>query len=88
MLPYAKQLEYKQQEAEQNLRRIGKLDGFLMMPIIGATQTRQYRNKLEFTASNKEFLAQPAAKKITPLKSRSLFPPTQLAFMFPEFLIK
>jgi len=63
MLPYEKQLEYKQQEAEQNFRRIGKLDGFKMMPIIGATQTRQYRNKLEFTASNKEFLPIPIQKK-------------------------
>lgn len=56
MLPYKKQLEYKEQEATQNLRRIGKLIDPLILPIIGAKETVQYRNKLEFTCSNKRFL--------------------------------
>lgn len=57
MLPYAKQLQYKQQEAEQNLKRIGKLTDVPILPIVGAKETREYRNKLEFTASNKRFLS-------------------------------
>ena len=56
MLPYEKQLEYKQQEAIQNLKRIGKLDEFEILPIAGAPETVHYRNKLEFTFSNKRFL--------------------------------
>ncbi len=56
MLPYAKQLEFKQQEAEQNLRRIGKIDLPEVLPIIGSDDTVFYRNKLEFTFSNKRFL--------------------------------
>lgn len=56
MLPYAKQLQYKQQEAEQNLKRIGKLPLPEILPIIGADETILYRNKLEFTFSNKRFL--------------------------------
>ncbi len=56
MLPYEKQLEYKQQEAEQNLKRIGKIDIPEIMPIIGSEKTTQYRNKLEFTFSNKRYL--------------------------------
>jgi len=56
MLPYHKQLEYKQQEAEQNLRRIGKVDLLGVQPIIGADETVYYRNKLEFTFSNKRYL--------------------------------
>src|SRR5690606_7442522 len=49
MLPYEKQLQYKQQEAEQNLKRIGKLtDQTEFLPILGAAETRYYRNKLEF----------------------------------------
>jgi 23S rRNA (uracil1939-C5)-methyltransferase len=56
MLPYEKQLQYKQQEAEQNLRRIGKVDLPEIMPIIGSSDTTHYRNKLEFTFSNKRFL--------------------------------
>ncbi len=56
MLPYVKQLQYKQQEAEQNLIRIGKVTDAVMLPIIGADEQRFYRNKLEFTFSNKRYL--------------------------------
>ena len=56
MLPYAKQLQYKQQEVEQNLRRIGKVDLPEILPIVGAGDTVHYRNKLEFTFSNKRYL--------------------------------
>ncbi len=58
MLPYAKQLQYKQQEAEQNLLRIGKITGAEMLPIAGADKQVYYRNKLEFTFSNKRFLTE------------------------------
>ncbi len=63
MLPYAKQLQYKQQEAEQNLRRIGKIDMPQILPIIGADDTVHYRNKLEFTFSNKEYYPAPPPPK-------------------------
>ena len=56
MLPYEKQLQYKQQEAEQNLIRIGKVSGAEMLPIAGADERVYYRNKLEFTFSNKRYL--------------------------------
>ena len=56
MLPYEKQLQYKQQEVEQNLRRIGKIDLPEILPIIGGDETEHYRNKLEFTFSNKRYL--------------------------------
>ena len=56
MLPYEKQLQYKQQEAEQNLRRIGKVTDAEFLPIAGADETVYYRNKLEFTFSNKKYL--------------------------------
>jgi 23S rRNA (uracil1939-C5)-methyltransferase len=56
MLPYHLQLAYKQQEAAQNLRRIGKIDLPEILPIIGADATVDYRNKLEFTFSNKRYL--------------------------------
>jgi len=58
MLPYAKQLQYKQQEAEQNLRRIGKVELPEIMPIIGGEEIIHYRNKLEFTFSNKRYLTE------------------------------
>jgi 23S rRNA (uracil1939-C5)-methyltransferase len=56
MLPYKKQLEYKQQEATENLKRIGKVELATVMPIIGADDDKYYRNKLEFTFSNKRYL--------------------------------
>ena len=58
MLPYKKQLQYKEQEALQNLKRIGKLELPEIYPIIGADDTKHYRNKLEFTFSNKRFLTE------------------------------
>ncbi len=63
MLPYPKQLQYKQQEVEQNLRRIGKIELPEILPIIGADDTVHYRNKLEFTFSNKEYFPAPPPRK-------------------------
>ncbi len=56
MLPYAEQLKYKQREVEQQLKRIGKLEIPDLLPIIGSDATTHYRNKLEFTFSNKRYL--------------------------------
>ncbi len=56
MLPYAKQLQYKQQEAEQNLKRISKVQLPEILTIIGGDDTIHYRNKLEFSFSNKRYL--------------------------------
>ncbi|HUS01439.1 MAG TPA: 23S rRNA (uracil(1939)-C(5))-methyltransferase RlmD [Chitinophagaceae bacterium] len=56
MLPYEKQLQYKQQEAEQVLKRIGKVELPGILPIIGSDKTVHYRNKLEFTFSNRRYL--------------------------------
>ena len=55
-LPYEKQLEFKQQEIIDNLQRIGKVKLKNVHPIIGSQQQLFYRNKLEFTFSNKRFL--------------------------------
>ena len=56
MLPYAQQLQYKQQQVTDNLKRIGKVELPEIMPIIGAEHTTRYRNKMEYTFSNKRFL--------------------------------
>ena len=71
MLPYQKQLQYKQQEAEQNLARIGKITGAVMMPIVGADEQVYYRNKLEFTFSNKRYLTQDeiTQEEVVPLQN-------------------
>ncbi|MDD6356817.1 MAG: 23S rRNA (uracil(1939)-C(5))-methyltransferase RlmD [Bacteroidales bacterium] len=55
-LPYEKQIAYKQQQVADNLTRIGHLDLPEISPIIGSDKTQFYRNKLEFTFSNKRWL--------------------------------
>jgi 23S rRNA (uracil1939-C5)-methyltransferase len=55
MLPYEKQLQYKQRQVRDNLQRIGKVALPEIMPIIGATDTKYYRNKLEYTFGTIEF---------------------------------
>jgi len=57
MLPYQKQLAYKQQQVADNLQRIGKVDLPPIQPIAGAKQTTLYRNKMEYTFANKRFLS-------------------------------
>jgi 23S rRNA (uracil1939-C5)-methyltransferase len=56
MLPYEKQLLYKQRQVEETLKRIGKIALPSSQPIIGAAETRYYRNKIEYTFGNKRFL--------------------------------
>jgi 23S rRNA (uracil1939-C5)-methyltransferase len=63
MLPYEKQLIYKQQEVEQHLKRIGKVALPQIEPILGCEDTRYYRNKLEFTCSNRRYLLPSEVKK-------------------------
>lgn len=57
MLPYELQLKYKEQEVRDVFRK-EKFDPSLVMPIIGAAQTTAYRNKLEFTFSNKRYFTE------------------------------
>ncbi|MBS1653209.1 MAG: 23S rRNA (uracil(1939)-C(5))-methyltransferase RlmD [Bacteroidetes bacterium] len=56
MLPYEKQSKYKEQQVKDNLQRIGKVNLPEILPIIGAADTKYYRNKLEYTFGNKRFL--------------------------------
>ncbi len=56
MLPYPEQLAFKQQQVIDNLTRIGKVELPEIYPILGSEKTVFYRNKLEFTFSNKKWL--------------------------------
>lgn len=56
ILPYEEQLRYKQKQVEDNLTRIGKIDLPKIKPILGSEKTTFYRNKLEYTFSNKKWL--------------------------------
>ena len=56
ILPYSEQLKYKQKQVTDNLTRIGKVELPKISPILGSEKTEFYRNKLEFTFSNKKWL--------------------------------
>jgi len=49
VLPYERQLETKHEQVADALRRIGRLDGFVLEPIVAAVQPWRYRNKLEYS---------------------------------------
>ncbi|MGM9826930.1 MAG: 23S rRNA (uracil(1939)-C(5))-methyltransferase RlmD [Muribaculaceae bacterium] len=55
-LPYSFQLKCKQQQVVDALTRIAKIQLPEISPIIGSPEQREYRNKLEFTFSNKKWL--------------------------------
>jgi 23S rRNA (uracil1939-C5)-methyltransferase len=56
-LPYGMQLEYKEQQVFDQLSRIGKLTGLTVQPVLPAEETLFYRNKLEFTFSDRRWLS-------------------------------
>ena len=56
-LQYTEQLHYKQQEVTDNLKRIGQLELPPVNPIRASANEKYYRNKLEFTFSNKRWLS-------------------------------
>jgi len=56
MLPYNRQLVYKQKQVYDNLTRIGKLPLPEFEPIEAAYPVTRYRNKIEYTFSNKRYL--------------------------------
>lgn len=57
-LSYDKQLEYKQKLVVNSLVHIGKVQLPPVSPIIGAEKTQAYRNKIEFSFSNKRWLTE------------------------------
>jgi len=57
-LSYPKQLSHKEAQVASALKRIGKIELPEINPILGSAKTEYYRNKLEFTFSNKRWLTE------------------------------
>jgi 23S rRNA (uracil1939-C5)-methyltransferase len=55
-MKYDSQLHFKQKQVHNSLVRIGKLEIPEISPILGSAKIYEYRNKLEFTFSNKKWL--------------------------------
>jgi 23S rRNA (uracil1939-C5)-methyltransferase len=54
VLPYGRQLEVKQQQVEDSLRRLGGLEAFELDEIVTADETWRYRNKVEYSFGTDE----------------------------------
>lgn len=57
-LSYEKQLEFKQEEVYNHIKRIGGIEDFETLPILGSPEPYFYRNKMEFSFSNARWLTQ------------------------------
>ena len=71
ILPYSEQLRYKQQQVKDNLTRIGKIELSEISTIIGSSKTEYYRNKLEFTFSNKRWMTEEEIKSEKIIENRN-----------------
>ena len=70
-LPYSMQLEFKQQQVIDQLTRIGHLQLPEIMPILGSEKTEYYRNKLEYTFSDKRWIESLSEAENIPDKERN-----------------
>ena len=55
-MTYDAQLTFKSKNVAAALQRLGKIDTSGMEPILGSAENKYYRNKLEYTFSNKRWL--------------------------------
>ncbi len=83
MLPYPKQLEAKQQQVEDALQRIAKVELPEILPILASENIYQYRNKLEFTFSNRRWFTPEEIGDGTEQKN-----PNALGFHIPKLFDK
>lgn len=68
ILPYPEQLRYKQQQVVDNLTRIGKVQLPEIRPIMGSEKVYHYRNKLEFTFADHQWLTTEEMKAGVPFQ--------------------
>lgn len=54
---YESQLKFKHKNVNAALQRLAKIDTSAMEPILGSAENKYYRNKLEYTFSNKRWLS-------------------------------
>jgi 23S rRNA (uracil1939-C5)-methyltransferase len=66
-LGYERQLAQKERQVTESIRRIGHLEVGEARPIIGCASPYGYRNKVEFTFSNKEWVPAEQMRKDEPM---------------------
>ena len=66
-LDYQAQLKYKQKTVEDAMSKIGGLDKSLVLPILGSEKIYQYRNKVEYSFSDKRWITEEEVKSGLPI---------------------
>ncbi len=79
---YDLQKTYKRQQVLDQFQRIAKVAIPEVLPILGSEQTRYYRNKLDFTFSNKKWLT------LEQIRSEEEFQRNALGFHIPKMFDK
>ena len=70
-MSYEKQLEFKQDEVINNIKRIGGIEDFESIPILGGDEPYYYRNKMEFSFSNARWLTSEEIKSDTDINQKN-----------------
>ena len=71
-LSYAAQLRFKEKGVLHNLLHIGKIETHQVLPILGVENPYFYRNKMEFSFSNKRWLTTDEIKEDAIIEHRGL----------------
>lgn len=71
-LSYDAQLQFKQKSVSDALQRLAKVDVSDMEPILGSAESRYYRNKLEYTFSDKRWLTDEDMRSGDPMEMNAL----------------
>jgi 23S rRNA (uracil1939-C5)-methyltransferase len=71
-LPYEMQLKFKEQQVADSLKRIGKVEIPGIKPILGSADEYYYRNKLEYTFSDRRWLTFEEVKSGEPINEPAL----------------
>ena len=70
-MSYEKQLEFKQNEVLNNIKRISGIEDFECIPILGGEEHYFYRNKMEFSFSNARWLTSEEIKSDTEIDNKN-----------------
>ncbi|MFC3880657.1 23S rRNA (uracil(1939)-C(5))-methyltransferase RlmD [Algoriphagus namhaensis] len=79
---YDLQKSYKRQQVVDQFQRIAKVELPEVLPILGSSETQYYRNKLDFTFSNKKWLT------LDQIRSEEDFDRNALGFHIPKMFDK
>ncbi len=76
-MSYATQLKFKETQVLETIRRIGKVEPKIIGPILGSEEDRFYRNKMEYSFSEKGWLTE------KPIDGEYILAPPALGFHIP-----